>query len=78
MQEENESALQEISDERLENAVAAGLLEARQKTASEQRPAAELMRDGRQAEGNGSVPTPDSMEASETSKMEETYASTHQ
>ena len=77
MQEERQSALLEISDERLENAVAAGLLEARQKTSSGQRPAAELMRDDSPGD-NSVLPAPDSLEASETQKIEETYASTHQ
>lgn len=73
-EEKAQEALQSISDERLENAVAAGLAEARQKNGSAQLPASGSIGH----ETSLSLPTPDSLEASESSAFEETYASTHQ
>ena len=76
MQEAAQAALQDISDERLENAVAAGLAEARQKQKQISRP--EAGEHSSQQDGSKALPAPDSLEASETSAIEETYASTHQ
>ena len=68
-----QQGLQGMSDERLESAVAAGLAEARQQQAAD----SNALPAPQQQKSTGSLPAPDSLEASETNALEETYAATH-
>ena len=63
---EPQEVLQDLSDERLQDAVAAGLQQARDKASTQ-------ITKVPSGSTNGSLPAPDSLEASETSAHEETY-----
>lgn len=93
MQAPPEEMLQAVSDERLEAAVAAGLADARRQgnqgklpetsSAATESDTARDSAAASQPSANGAAKdeaaiAPDSLEASETNAIEETYASTHQ